>query len=296
MSFCSELKKELCNIKSGDCCLVSECYGFLLTSRKFSYNEITLTTANPYVADRYHKLLKSVFAVFPAVKQGKGEKAMTKITLKNEDSKRIMEAFGYLLSDNLTINRDVFKKDCCLGSFIRGAFLSCGQMSDPEKNYRAEFVIRDFFTALEFYKVLTERGLSPKRSIRGNVSVIYFNQSETVEELLTLMGAGSKIFEFMEVRMTKDFRNNLNRKTNGELGNISKQVESSIRQCHAVEKLRQSGKLELLDEELYKVALLREKYPNATLRELTLKLDIPLSRSGLNHRLAKITALAEECK
>lgn len=297
MSFCSELKNDLCLEKQPSCCQVAECYGFMLFGRSFSYKNISLITENENISGKYIKYFKKHFAIIPAVKK-KGKK-VTIYNISVTDKKQcaaVMAAFGYDGTDLLSINHDVFKRDCCFGSFIRGAFLACGQMSDPFKNYHTEFVIRDFTLALEFYSLLMSRGLSPKRSMRGNSTVIYFNQSETIEELLTLMGANRKVLEFIDIQVTKTIRNKENRKSNLEMGNIGKQVDASIIQCKAIDFLHQKGKLETLSEELYSVAMLRKENPAASLSELCRLCGESISRSGLNHRLKKIIDIAEKMK
>ncbi|MBE6729041.1 MAG: DNA-binding protein WhiA [Ruminococcaceae bacterium] len=297
MSFCSELKNDLCKEKKGVCCQVAECYGFMLFGRSFSYKNISLITENKNIAERYTSFFKKNFAIIPGVKVT-GNKNI-RYTLSVEDKElcgRVMSAFGYNGNDLLSINHDVFKRDCCFSAFIRGAFLACGQMSDPYKNYHTEFVIKDFTLALEFYSLLTVRGLSPKRSIRGNSTVIYFNQGETIEELLTLMGANKKVLELIDVQVAKTIRNRENRKNNIELSNIGKQVDASFEQRKAIELLKEAGKLEALSDELYSVAQLRLSYPEASLSQLCRLSDESITRSGLNHRLKKIIEIAEKIK
>ena len=294
MSFCSEVKSELCAIKLQNCCNVAQCYGMFLFSKSFSYKEISHRTQQQCIAKLYSSMLKNNFAVLTSIKLG-GEKVKNySIGVDTPDEcARVMEAFGYNSRDPLFINRDVFKKDCCFGAFIRGAFLVCGQMSDPFKNYHAEFVIRDLSLALSFYELLEERGLSPLRSMRRNSMVIYFNKSETIEELLTVMGATGKVFELIDVQITKNIRNKENRKNNLELGNIDKQVEAFIAQSNAIEKLKKNGKFYLLDKNLINAAELRINNPEASLSELCKLSQEPITRSGLNHRLKKIMEIAE---
>ncbi len=297
MSFCTEVKTELTNISANDCCSVACCYGMLLFGRNFSYKEILYRSENEFVAKFYAKALKKHFAILPSQKVGGQKVKNYSVYIKEAHlCKMVMEAFGYNQGDRLYINGDVFKKECCFGAFVRGAFLVCGQMSDPFKNYHVEFVIRDLSLALEFYHLLTEYGLSPKRSMRRNSMVIYFNQSETIEEILTLMGATSKVFEVIDVQIAKTIRNAENRKQNLDIGNIDKQVEASIAQRKAIEYLIENGYFEGLDESLKASANLRLKYPNASLLELCKLSEESLTRSGLNHRLKKIMEIAKQKK
>lgn len=297
MSFCSEVKKEMCDIKLQNCCSVAQCYGMFLFGQSFSYKQISHRTSCVEVSKLYASMLKHNFAILPAVKSGgKTVKNYTVCVDGHNECKRVMEAFGYNGTDLLEINSDVFKNECCFGAFIRGAFLVCGQMSDPFKNYHAEFVIRDLSLALQFYGLLCERGLSPLKSMRRNSLVIYFNKGEAIEELLTVMGATSKVFELIDVQITKDIRNKENRKNNLELGNIDKQVEASLAQISAIESLKKSNKLYLLDETLISAAQLRMDNPGASLGELCKLSKEPITRSGLNHRLKKLMEIAQAKK
>ena len=293
MSFCSQLKDELCSIKESRCCLVAECYGLMLFGRSFSYREISIRTENKNIKERYVSHLKNNFALLPAIKQG-GTKILN-YTVKVDDTalcRRVMEAFGYTGLDRLSINSDVFKKDCCFGAFIRGAFLSCGQMSDPYKNYHTEFIVKDLSLALDFYNLLLGRGLSPKRSIRGNSVVIYFSNSETVEELLAIMGANQTVFQLIDVQIAKNIRSEENRRNNVDMRNIDKQVEASLLQRSAIDFLEKSGKLATLPEPLQNAAELRKNYPSASLLELCKYSNEPLTRSGINHRIKKLLDIA----
>ena len=297
MSFCSELKNDLCIEKQPECCKIAECYGLMLFGHTFSYKNISIITENENISKRYIKYLKTNFAIIPAVKKSGKSTITYNISVSSPtECSAVMSAFGYETGDFLSINHDVFKRECCFGSFIRGAFLACGQMTDPFKNYHTEFVIRDFTVALEFYSLLQSRGLSPKRSMRGTTTVIYFNKSETIEELLTLMGAGRKVLEFIDIEVAKTIRNRENRKNNLEMGNIGKQVDASLNHRLAIEYLREKGKLETLSDELYSVALLRIENPDASLSELCKIYGESITRSGLNHRLKKIMEIAEELK
>lgn len=297
MSFCSELKNDLCKEKNSTCCQVAECYGFMLFGRSFSYKNISLITENKKIADRYSLFFKKNFAIIPGIKVT--GKTNVRYNLFVDDSalcSRVMSAFGYTGNDLLKINNDVFKRECCFSAFIRGAFLACGQMTDPYKNYHTEFVIRDFTLAIEFFNLLTERGLSPKRSMRGNSMVIYFNTAETIEELLTFMGSNKKVLELIEVQVAKTIRNRENRKNNIELSNINKQVDAAVTQNIAIKYLEDNGKLETLTDELYNAAMLRKANPEASLSQLCKLSEESITRSGLNHRLKKIIEIAESLK
>ena len=52
--------------------------------------------------------------------------------------------------------------------------------------------------------------------------------------------------------------------------------------------------LESLPDNLKEIALLRLEYPDVSLKELGTYLDPPVGKSGVNHRLRRITEIAAE--
>ncbi len=295
MSFSSDVKNSFSEVIANNCCRLAECYGILLFNRAFSYKEITLLTENQKTAERCARLIKSVFSVTPHREQNQALNGMFKVTVDNlADCKRLMTAFGHSSNDLVRrINTDLLIRDCCVAAFIRGAFLACGSISDPRKGYHAEFTISDYLLADEFYRFLRKRGLAPKKSLRERNNVIYFNESGSLEDLLTMIGASNYTLELMEIKIYKDFRNKINRINNCETANISKTVDAVIVQKNAINKLVESGVFESLSEPLKKAAKLRLDNPDASLAELVRISDEGLTRSGLNHRLQKIVSIAE---
>ena len=91
----------------------------------------------------------------------------------------------------------------------------------------------------------------------------------------------------------KDIRNRTNRIKNCDNGNISRNIEASLLQCAAIEKLKKADKLSTLSPELYEVAVLRLEHPNHSLSELCKLMDNKITRSGMNHRIKKLLELAE---
>ncbi len=295
MSFSSDVKNSLCEVTTSGCCRLAECYGILLFNRAFSYKEITLLTENQKSAERCARLIKSAFSVTAKREQSQALNGMYKTTVDNEaDCKRMMTGFGYNPNDLIRrINSDLLTRDCCAAAFIRGAFLACGSISDPQKGYHAEFTISDYLLADEFYQFLRKRGLSPKKSLRERNNVIYFNESSSLEDLLTMIGASNYTLELMEIKIYKDFRNKINRINNCETANISKTVDAAIAQKNAINKLIDAGVFEGLPEPLKKVAKLRLDNPDASLATLIQLSDESLTRSGLNHRLQKLVSMAD---
>jgi len=179
---------------------------------------------------------------------------------------------------------------------LRGVFLSCGTVTDPSRDYRLEFVVPYLNLAKDlvaFLQNIPELDVNPGMMNRKGSFVVYLKGSEHVADLLTFLGAGHAAMELIQVRMLKEVRNNVNRKTNFETANIEKTASAAAGQLMALKKIFACGGVSILPEELRPLALLRYQNPDLSLRELGQSLDPPLSRSGVNHRLRRIVELAD---
>lgn len=303
MSFAHEVKKELTRSTDNDRTrLLSECYGMLLFSRKFSCSEIGLKTESICVAERYIDLLSTFFS--PVIEKQSTLKASKNfINLHSvsvvlpEECNKIYSYFGHSdKSTSLRLNRANIEDDMCRSAFLRGAFLSCGYINDPEKNYHLEFcaqyknLCNDLCTLLS---EVEECRLSPKTVLRNGSYVVYFKDSEQIMDLLTYMGAPLSSMDIMNTKAYKEVRNMTNRRINSELANIAKTASAAAKQLAAIDKLDNTIGLSSLPEQLREIAYLRRDNPELSLRDLGELLSPPISRSGVNHRLMKLVALAE---
>ena len=200
--------------------------------------------------------------------------------------------FGFELGDSVIKYQNI-EDECCKVSFLRGAFLACGIVSDPNKEYHAEFPIKNATLTNEFYEILCEMGLKPKKSSRGQTHIIYFKESENIEDLLTTIQATNHTLELAGIKVYKDMRNHYNRLSNCEVANISKTVNAAVAQNQAIAKIKQEGAFESLSEELRFAAELRQKNPEATLKELVELSGNTITKSGLNHRLSRLVTIAK---
>lgn len=294
MSFCSLVKDELLNIRLSGCCKPSYIYGFMLFGRSFSINKIALQTANQNVAKAYAEIIKHNYKADVEITCG-GTARPTYIAQVTSaaDRLKILALIDFGISETV-IDRSLFIKECCLQSFIRGAFLACGNINDPEKEYRAEFSVKNGDLAEDLLSVLSEYGINLKKTNRGKSTILYTKSSSVIEDLLTLMGDTARTLDFMDTKIMKSVKNNINRARNCDNANISKTVEASIKQRAAIEFLEKTDRLYSLPQELLEVALLRKKNPDATLKELCKKSKTPISLSGINHRLKKIIEIYEK--
>lgn len=298
MSFSRELKTRVCEFKSSECCKRAECYAFMLFGQSFSAQKISLLTDNEAVAHRYSYLIKHCFKIEPETVIHNGKKTTYKVLIKTEEErKQIINNLGLNLDNpNNYINQQIISKECCKNAFIKGMFLSCGQAADPQREYRIEFNIKNAELSYAVFDLLFKRELEPRITLKKLTNCVYIKRSECVEDFLTLIGASALSLQVMDARVVKDFRAGLNRKGNFEDANTSKLVNASLEQRTAIQFLMTTDKISLLSEELQYAARLRLENPYAPLSELCRLSDVPITRSGLNHRLRKIIEIYNKVK
>ena len=294
MSFCKDVKNELIAIRPSGCCKPSFTYGFMLFGRSFSFKKICLQTNNENVAKAYVDAVFSVYKIRPNLSCGGSTRPTYKAEIVSESDRMKILASGDFGVGETVIDKAFFVRECCVNSFIRGAFLACGNVNDPEKEYRAEFNLKNETVADELQELLYEKGINMRKVSRSNGFVLYTKESNTIEDLLTLMGAGKLTLNIIDTKIMKSVKNNINRARNCDNANISKTVEASIKQRSAIEFLEKVDRLYSLPLELLDAALLRKNNPNATLKELCRISEQQLTPSGLNHRLSKIIEIYEE--
>jgi len=182
----------------------------------------------------------------------------------------------------------------CTSAFLRGAFLSIGTLNDPNKSFHLEFLLPSGQGEALLSAFLRDEGYPPRRIVRSKGIGLYYKNSGSIEDLVAKMGSQSKVFQIINNRIEREIRNNENRATNCVTKNIEKSVSAANRQMEAIGRLIECGKLDALPEGLRTSALVRYRNPDASLDELVRLHEPPISKSGLNHRLAKLIEAAEE--
>ena len=179
---------------------------------------------------------------------------------------------------------------------MRGAFLACGSLTDPEKGYHFEIACDNPRHAEYLMRILTAFSLHPKTVERKRYHVVYIKESQEISDLLNLMGAHHALMDMENVRILKDMKNRVNRRVNCETANLNKTVSAAVRQIEDITYIRDTRGLSTLPKNLQQLAELRLSEPDITLAELGERLDPPLGKSGVNHRLRKISEIADELR
>lgn len=291
MSFSQDVKNELLQIEyEKGCCEKALLYGLCVFSRSFSKFGISIQSENKELIKKYKELIKKYCNVNCSIIKSPKGKSFSVLIEEKGDCDKILGAFGHNGSGSLKINHSNF--DCleCCNAFLAGAFLSCGTISDPKKDYHLEFCVSYLNLSKSLITFMEESELSPKLSNRKGYNIVYFKGSQSIEDCLYLMGASSAMFEMMNIEIVKDFRNKANRTANCETANIERTVKASYAQLEAICKIEENKGLDYLKKDLKDMAVLRSENPEASLAELS-KLS-GMSRSGVNHRLNKIVEIA----
>lgn len=292
-SFSYKAKAELCRTAVQRlCCARAECYGVLLYCNTFTMQEVRIITENPEFAARLPRLFHRAFNVkfdrLPA-EETPGSKLIFQIT-DPDKLRRIVDTLGYDPRQALVlhVNFAMLEEDCCRVSFLRGAFLAGGSVTDPEKRYHLELSTSHVQASREVSALLQEMGFLPRSVMRSGSAVIYFKQSEHIEDLLTTLGAPVAATEIMTAKVDKEIRNGANRAMNCDMANVNKTLDAVAAQQEAIEKLEKAGQLEKLPEKIQETARLRMQNPELPLAQLAALFDPPISKSCLNHRIRKI--------
>lgn len=295
MSFSSDTKAELCREPmQKKCCSIAEAYGVLLYCNMFTAEEIRIVTSNAKLSERLPKLFKKAFGCsFDAIPTADINGKHTLSITDKETIHHIFAVYGYEARDILAhhINLGVLEENCCRASFLRGAFLAGGSITDPAKSYHLELVTDHFNVSRETFSVLLELGFAPKDATRGGNYIIYFKQSEVIEDFFTLIGAPVSAMEIMSAKVEKDMRNAVNRRVNCDSANADKIVSAAQEQLDAIRHIEKKSGLDELPEKLREAALLRIANPEASLADLASLAMPPVSKSCINHRLRKLTEL-----
>ena len=292
MSFSQDVKNELLRIEyEHSCCEKAMLYGICIFGKSFSSFGVSMQSENEELAELYKELIKKYCNVECDVKRSPGGRNYSVNIEDSVECDKILGVFGHNDGGSLKINHSNFDCEGCINAFVAGAFLSCGTVSTPQKDYHLEFTVPYLNLSKSLVTLLGEIELAPKTSNRKGYNIVYLKGSEAIEDCLYLMGASSAMFEMMNVEIVKDFRNKANRTANCEAANIEKTVKASFAHIKAIERIESAKGLDYLKNDLKEMAVLRRDNPELSLAELS-KLS-GMSRSGVNHRLKRIVQIAE---
>ena len=299
VSFSSAAKAEICRVlPQKKCCALAQCFGILLFCNSFSAKGIRIITESREFAQNLPKLFKKAFGISFDIIPDEITTGKLVFQITDEDKlSAVMSAYGFDVNDTLAlhVNLPIVEDDCCKASFLRGAFLAGGSVTDPAKGYHMEITTTHKSVAKETDALIREAlNFAPKTAQRGGGQVLYLKQSELISDLLTFLGAPVAAMGIMEARLEKELNNKVNRRCNCDDANTSKVVEAAQEQLSAIRILRERGVVAKLPAKLQQAIIAREQNPEASLTELAAMMEPAITKPAMNHRLKKIVELAKE--
>lgn len=287
MSFSADVKEELIkHISSARHCQIAELAAMMQFAGQLGETDdggliVGFQTENEAVLRKGFTLWKKTYNI------------ETVMTLYGDEKQNILAKFGDLTEP---VNPLLIRNTCCRRAFLRGAYLCIGSMSDPEKSYHLEFVCVRLPQAEQLKEILADFGIEAKIVPRKKYHVVYVKEGSCIVELLGVMEAHVSLMNFENLRILKEMRNSINRRVNCEAANITKTVNAATRQMEDILFIRDRGGLGQLPDNLREMAEVRLEYPDATLKELGEYLNPPVGKSGVNHRLRKLSEFAERMR
>ena len=292
MSFSGDVKDELVRFENdARHCQIAELAAILMYAGLIKTDDLGAThievVMDDLVMQRCHMLLDRLF----------GQQFFTEEQFI-QDANHVRKVLQMIKhgSDDLLVNPLLIKSFCCKRAFLRGAFLSVGSMSNPEKAYHLEYVCVDTQQAAQLIDILLVYGIHAKTVVRKKYQVVYIKEGEEIVELLNVIGAHISLMKLENLRIFKDMRNSINRRVNCETANITKTVNAATKQIADIQYIKEHYGFDNLKDNLRQVAELRLEYPDAALKELGEYLSPPVGKSGVNHRLRKLSELAEKLR
>ena len=311
MSFSGMVKEELSRqIGLARHCKMAELAAILCSCGKMECfsgdSKLKIQTENEAVARKCFTLLQKTFNIERevSVRENSHLKRVKVYVIEISDSEEIQVIFqalrlvadsvghgALMLADMLLV-----QQNCCKRAFIRGAFLASGSISDPEKGYHFEIVYPDVRKAEQLQVVIRSFSVDAKIVQRKKSYVVYVKEGAQIVDMLAVMEANVALMDLENIRILKEMRNSVNRKVNCETANINKTVNAAVKQIEDIRLIQQRMGFEQLNEGLAQIAELRMQYPEATLKELGMMLSPQVGKSGVNHRLRKLSAMADELR
>lgn len=313
MSFSSDIKEEMSRaIPSAKHCCIAELTSIFGLCGRIVYTEngrlyIKIHTENLAVARKYFTLLQKSFNIESdvSVKRNlhlKNSRIYTVIVTDEAQSQKLLQAMKYMsasgeiLEDDINHTQMLLQSICCKRAFLRGAFLSAGSMSDPEKAYHFEINCPDENKAVLLQQLMHFFDVDAKVIFRKNHYVTYVKDGAQIVDLLNIMGAPTALMALENIRIAKEIRNSVNRQVNCEMANINKTVSAAAKQVEDILLIKNTIGFGQLTDGLREIAELRIENPEVSLQELGKMLNTPVGKSGVNHRLRKLSQIASELR
>ncbi len=281
-----------------ECCRDALFHGMLVSCREYSEKAIVFSSECEQVARLFASVYKAKYGrTLSEKRESVAGHKMFVLTQSDADAVSAVHADFDLFSEPYRINEGiVYCCDKCSAHFLRGLFLAKGHISEPTGENRLEIGVRGAALAKDIEGLLAMISLPPSSSLRRGKPLLLYKKSANIENFLGFIGADGAVLEIMNEKLVKDLRNDTNRRLNIETSGMNRSVSTAVKQIDMIKKLEESGRIGLLPEDLQETAKLRLLYGTISLSELAAKHEPPITKSGVSHRLEKITEFAKDCE
>lgn len=307
MSFASEMKNELTRIEVDTCCMKSELSALIKMNGALSHFNgewiINIQTENAAIARRIFSLIRTLYGVEIELlvrRKMKLKKNNVYISRIKKGSRKVLEDLDIMKGGVLSheISDTVKEKECCIRSYLRGAFLAGGSVNNPETSaYHLEIFSLYEEHAQNLTELMNGYQLNAKFIERKRGYITYLKEAEKIAEFLSLIGGYQALLKFEDIRIVRDMRNSVNRLVNCETANLNKTISAAMRQVENIQFIDEEIGLEELPERLKEIARLRVEHQDVSLKELGEMMSTGvISKSGVNHRLRKLDKIADKLR
>ena len=311
MSFASDVRGELARLSVTDaCCARSELATALLISGGIGWRgrnrySVALTSADAAVVRRYFAVLKQHFGIIGQIRTLSGDalnnQKRYQLAVPDEDALKLLSALDLLDEEALFGIRQVpapqsVRFACCKKSAARAAFIMCGAVSHPEREYHIEIAAPNEELAAFLAEQLGYFELNVRTVRRKSKDVVYLKKAEDIADMLTLLGASGAMLALENVRVKKEVSNRVNRQMNCDSSNINRMVNAAEAQIADIRYIDREVGLDKLPRTLRQIAEARVNNPETTLQDLGELLEPPIGKSGVNARLRRIADIAEKLR
>ncbi len=294
VSFSRQVKDELCRVgETETCCRQMEVAGALASAARFRPDRVTISTGHAEYAHRLIGLMASLYDFGCEMRQG--SELLTLTFAGQEPCDRLFADMRRLLGfDRVqgSVTAEALESDCCLRAALRGIFLACGSISEPQSAYHLELAVHRGSVAALALNLLGQVDIRGGLLSRNGYSLIYLKEGQQISDFLLQTGAHESLLLFESLRVDKEMRNSVNRVVNCDNANSQRIANTSARQLQLLHELESTHGLGLLPDELQEAARARLDNPDLSLRELGELMSPPIGKSGMNHRLRKLEVIA----
>lgn len=312
MSFSAEVKEELSkhigssrHCKLAEIAAIIECAGYL--DEKNGKYTLYIQADNALVARKFFTLLKKAFNIETNILEGipdikENGRVYRPVMLDGKDLRSVLGAIklidteGNILDIQNGVSLMVTRNTCCKRAFLRDSFLCLGSISDPNKGYHLEYVCINEMQARHLQDMIESFDIEAKIVSRKKYHVLYIKEGSGIVDLLNIMEAPVSLMNLENLRIVKEMRNSINRRVNCEVANITKTVNAASKQIEDITYIKDHYGFDNLQVGLREMAEVRLENPEATLVELGRMLDPVVGKSGVNHRLRKLSDLADKLR